>query len=233
MAKLSKSNLSKSHLSKSHLSNSSIPLFVRRTHPRQEAINAAQRINEYCKRDAANSDSDESPPSIPSPPISSSTTQSDYELSHPEEKKYMYTTNVNHYLINECNAADYEDQRIQNVEKLFDYLNKNHSILIYEPKFRKSVINKMKELETHINTRIDNFNNAKYNEILYAIKDSMRANVSNSVLRAELYHHFDGINSVLAKYESWSKSKSLLAQINSMHNTLNTIKMYPFYVVSN
>jgi hypothetical protein len=224
------SNCSKTSNCSKHTNGSKpIPLSVRHS-TRPAALNAAQRISDYCKRDMANSDSDESysPPISPIPP-----TQSDYELSHPEEKKYMYTVNIIRYLINECNNAEFEDQRIQTIEKILDHLNKNPSILIYEPKFRTSVINKMKEIETHINNRMCDFNNAKYNEILSAIRVSIRANVRNSVMRSALYTHFNGIKSILTEYESWSKGESLLAHINTFYGILDTIKKYPFYVTSN
>lgn len=207
---------------------------------RPEALMAAERIRAYCKVDMTNSDSDESttspspssPPSPPSPSSPPSHPSSDHNLFHPEEKNYKYTTNVIRYLIDECNKADFEDQRRQIVEKMFDHLNKNPSILIYEPKFRNSVINKMKEFETHINTRIASYNKSKYTKMLTLIRITMHENVRNSVMRLELYKHFEAINTILAEYEPWSKSTPLMKQIGELYNTLETIKKYPFYVAN-
>jgi len=188
---------------------------------RPEALKAKSRITEYCKTEMTNSDSDES-----SPP-------SEHSVFHPEVKNYKYTTHVIRYLIDECNKADFEDQRRQIVEKMFNHLNKNPSILIYEPKFRNSVINKMKEFENHDNKRMDNYNKLKYNKIISLVRTTMHENVRNSVMRLEIYNHFDAINTILAKYEIWSKSTSLMKQIGELYNTLETIKNDPFYIDSN
>ena len=190
---------------------------------RPEALKAKSRITEYCKIDMTNSDSDES---------TTSPTPSEHSLFHPEEKNYKYTTHIIRYLIDECNKAEFEDQRRQIVEKMFEHLNKNPTILIYEPKFRNSVINKMKEFENHINKRIDNYNKPKYNKIMSSIRTSIHENMRNSVMRLEISKHFDAINTILTEYESWSKSTPLMKQIGELYNTLETIKKYPFYVAN-
>ena len=129
---------------------------------RPEALKAKSRITEYCKIDMTNSDSDESTTSSPSDPSPSDPSPSD-DIQYPLEAKYKYTAHVIRYLIDECNKAQFEDQRIQIVEKIFNYLNKNPNILIYEPKFRNSVVNKMKEFENHINEQNNKYNKSKYN----------------------------------------------------------------------
>lgn len=195
---------------------------------RPEALRAKSRITEYCKIDMTNSDSDEStssPSTLPSTYLSPSD-----NIQYPLESKYRYTANVIRYLVDECNKAQFEDQRIQIVEKMFDHLIDNPAILMYEPKFRKSVINKMKEIETHINNRINLYNSAKYSKILSAIKSSMRLNVRNSVMREKLYKHFDDINSTLAEYEKWSVGESLLKQIGELYNTMESLKRSAYYV---
>jgi hypothetical protein len=192
---------------------------------RPEALRATSRITEYCKIDMSNSDSDES------------TTSSEHnvfhpEVFHPEEKHYKHTTGIIRYLIDECNNAEFEDQRRQIVEKIFNYLNKNPNILIYEPKFRNSVINKMKEFENHINEQNNKYNKSKYNKLMSLVRVTLHENVRNSVMRLEIYKHFDAINAILADYESWSKSTPLMKQINELYKTLEMIKKHPFYVAN-
>ena len=199
---------------------------------RPEALKAKSRITEYCKIDMTNSDSDESttspiPLTTPIPPTTPIAPISDQIIA-----SYKYTANVIRYLVNECSNAPFEDQRRQIVEKMFEHLNKNPTILIYEPKFRKSVINKMKEVENHINTRNTNYNTARYDKILSTIRASMHENMRNSIMRLEIYKHIDAINSIFAEYEVWSKSKSLMKQIKDLYNTLETIKKDPSYVDS-
>ena len=198
---------------------------------RPEALKAKSRITEYCKIDMTNSDSDESTTSSPPPSASplSSIPPSD-DIQYPLESKYRYTSHIIRYLVDECNKAQFEDQRIQIVEKMFDHLINNPTILIYEPKFRISVINKMKEIETHIHSRNKLYYSAKYNSILLAIRNSMRLNVRNSVMREKLYKHFDGINSILAEYEEWSAGESLLKKTGELYNILESIKNSAYYV---
>ena len=195
---------------------------------RPEALRAKSRITEYCKIDMTNSDSDEST-SSPSTLPSTSLSPSD-DIQYPLESKYRYTAHVIRYLVDECNKAQFEDQRIQIVEKMFNHLNNNPAILMYEPKFRKSVINKMNEIKTHIYNRNKLYYSAKYKSTLFAIKNSMRLNVRNSVMREKLNKHFDGINAILSEYEKWSDSESLLKQIYDLYNILESIKKSAYYV---
>jgi hypothetical protein len=189
---------------------------VRRS-KRSEALKARQRISEIYRNEMINSKLD------------SDDTNNDTNKII-QERNYTYTINVIRYLINECSNAPFEDQRIQIVEKIFEHLNKNPTILIYEPKFRKSVINKLKELESHISTRIDNYNNAKYDTIINSIKDSIYKNVRNSVMRTELHKHLNAVNTIFTEYEEWSKSTSLIKQIKELYNHLEIIKKDPSYV---
>ena len=197
---------------------------------RPEALRAMSRITEYCKIDMTNSDSDES--TTGTDPIASAPITTPLSNQLQIIASYKYTANVIRYLVNECSNAPFEDQRRQIVEKMFEHLNKNPTILIYEPKFRKSVINKMKEVENHINTRNTNYNTARYDKILSTIRASMHENMRNSIMRLEIYKHIDAINSIFAEYEVWSKSKSLMKQIKDLYNTLETIKKDPSYVDS-
>ena len=196
---------------------------------RPEALRAKSRITEYCKIDMTNSDSDESTtgtdPIAPIAPAPITTPLSDQNTA-----SYKYTANVIRYLVNECSNATSEDQRSQIVEKMFEHLNKNPTILIYEPKFRRSVINKLKEFEDHISTRIDNYNNVKYHKIIINMKISIHENMRNSAMRLEINKHLNAINGILTEYEEWSKGTSLMKQINELYHTLEKIKKDPSYV---
>ena len=194
---------------------------------RPEALRAKSRITEYCKIDMTNSDSDESTTGTdPIAPITVTTPS----LSYQTIASYKYTANVIRYLVDECNNATSEDQRSQIVEKMFEHLNKNPTILIYEPKFRRSVINKLKEFEDHISTRIDNYNNVKYHKIIINMKISIHENMRNSVMRLEINKHLNAINTIFSEYKEWSKGAPLMKQINELYHTLEKIKKDPSYV---
>jgi hypothetical protein len=193
---------------------------------RPEALKAKSRITEYCKIDMTNSDSDESTTGTDSiAPATAPTPLSDQDTAN-----YKYTSNVIRYLVNECNNATFEDQRSQIVQKMFEHLNKNPTILIYEPKFRRSVINKLKEFEDYINTRVDDYNNAKYHTIINNMKISIHQTMRNKAMLSEVNKYLNAINVVFTEYEEWYKGRSLMNQIKLLYHTLERIKKDPSYV---
>jgi hypothetical protein len=194
---------------------------------RPEALRAKSRITEYCKIDMTNSDSDESTTiDDPIAPITPAPTP----LSDQDKANYKYTSNVIRYLVNECNNATFEDQRSQIVQKMFEHLNKNPTILIYEPKFRRSVINKLKEFEDYINTRVDDYNNAKYRTIINNMKISINHTMRNKAMVSEVNKYLNAINVVFTEYEEWYKGRPLMNQIKLLYHTLERIKKDPSYV---
>ena len=193
---------------------------------RPEALKAKSRITEYCKIDMTNSDSDESTTGTDSiAPATAPTPLSDQDTAN-----YKYTSNVIRYLVNECNNATFEDQRSQIVQKMFEHLNKNPTILIYEQKFRRSVINKLKEFEDYINTRVDDYNNAKYHTIINNMKISIHQTMRNKAMLSEVNKYLNAINVVFTEYEEWYKGRSLMNQIKLLYHTLERIKKDPSYV---
>jgi hypothetical protein len=194
---------------------------------RPEALRAKSRITEYCKIDMTNSDSDESTTTDDTiAPITSAPTP----LSDQDTANYKYTSNIIRYLVNECNNATFEDQRSQIVQKLFEHLNKNPTILIYEPKFRRSVINKLKEFEDYINTRVDDYNNAKHHTIINNMKISINHTMRNKAMLSEVNKYLNAINVVFTEYEEWHKGRPLMNQIKLLYHTLERIKKEPSYV---
>lgn len=192
---------------------------------RRAAQLAAIRINEYVKSDNSNSDSDSysSTTIAPSPYNESS-------IDRARKNGYDDTLYICSYLLDQLNNAEYEDQRTEIAEKMFQILNKNPNILIYEPRFRNSVLNKINDLTNHINNRVKEYNNTKYNEALLMMKLSMRKNVRNSQMRHKIYKHLSEINSILADYNSWMIGTSIKNQMNQLKNTIDELKNHPSYV---
>ena len=67
-----------------------------------------------------------------------------------------------HNMLDECEKTDYADERCEIAEKIFTTILKKPEILLYEPKFRKVVIDKMEEIEETIKQRVKDVNNADY-----------------------------------------------------------------------
>jgi hypothetical protein len=191
---------------------------------RRAAQLAAIRINEIAN--ATNSDSDESISPIPTP-----VALNDSGIIRARNNGYDDTVFVVRYLLGESDAAKCSEDRLQIAEKMFDILNKNPCILIYEPKFRSTVIKKMSEFNDTIAQRTDGFNKSEYKKAINIMKLSMKAHITNSKIRTKIYDHLDGINTELSDYNNWLKSSTLKTNFHMLNETLQSIKTHPNYVV--
>ena len=190
---------------------------------RRAAQLAAIRINEIANAD--NSDSDESAP------IPTSVALNDSGIIRARNNGYDDTVFVVRYLLGQSDAAKCSEDRLQIAENMFDVLNKNPSILIYEPKFRTAVIKKMSEFNDTITKRLDGFNKAEYKKAINIMKLSMKVHITNSKMRAKIYDHLDSINNELSVYNNWLKSSTLKTNFYTLNKTLESIKTHPNYVV--
>ena len=185
---------------------------------------AAIRISECAKNDIYHSDSDSSVSSV------HSVTSIDKGLERARSGGYDSTIYIVKYLLEECNNSTNPEDRIEITSKIFDILNKNPKILIYEPKFRNAVINKLNEAEELIKRRKDTFNKTEYAKAIDMMKLSMRVNISNSKMRNNIYSHLCAINTILSDYVVWMNSDTLKNNINSLSNTLKLTEMHPDYI---
>ena len=188
---------------------------------RSAARLAAIRISEYARaaNDITSSDSDDS--KSPNP---------DKGLERARSEGYDSTIYIVKYLLEECNNSTNPEDRIEITSKIFDILNKNPKILIYEPKFRNAVINKLNEAEELIKRRKDTFNKTEYAKAIDMMKLSMRVNISNSKMRNNIYSHLCAINTILSDYAVWMNSDTIKNNINSLSNTLKLTEMHPDYI---
>jgi hypothetical protein len=193
---------------------------------RRAAQLAAIRISEYAH--AANeitpSDSDESESSDHSVP------SIDKGLERARSGGYDSTIYIVKYLLEECENSKNPEDRIEIASKMFDILNKNPKILIYEPKFRNAVIDKLNEAHELIKRRKDTFNKTEYAKAIDMMKLSMRVNISNSKMRNNIYAHLGAINTILSDYAIWMNSDTLKNNINSLSNTLKLTETHPDYI---
>jgi hypothetical protein len=189
---------------------------------RRAAAAAAIRINQIAQNDASNSDSEQSSTSVNQP--------IDEGMIRAAKNGYDSTIHVVRFLISEMNNAKFEDQRCEIAEKMFDILNKNPNILIYEPKFRTAVINKISEVEQHISKRSDKFQIEKQQEFIRMMAMSTRINVRNSSMRQKIYKYLGKIDKVFKEYKDWSYGIGLKVQIDNLNKTLELIKNNPYYV---
>lgn len=187
---------------------------------RRAAQLAAVRINQCVTADNANSDSDESLQNI------------DTGIMRARRHGYDNTVHIVQYLLNELNTAQFEDERAEIATKMFQVINKSPNLLIYEPKFRSVIINKMQELDKHIDARMHKFQKSKYNEAMDLLKLSVSVNIRNSKTRQTIAKKIEEINTALKEYETWAPGAEMKNQFSILRDTLRTIKQHPDYVES-
>lgn len=146
-------------------------------------------------------------------------------------RKYGYedTLHIMQYLLKECAKAPNGEERTQIIEKIFVVLNNNPLILVFEPEFRVSVINKMKELEQYIKNQNQTLSKARFNEAIVMMKKSIYLNISNSVLRIKAINYLNKVVNTLDEYAVWNSRESLSNQLKMLHIKMNEIKTHPCY----
>ena len=189
---------------------------------RRAAQLAAVRINQIAQNDVTSTDSDKNLVSV--------NHSIDEGMLRAAKYGYDSTIHIIRFLISEMDNSKFEDQRCKIAEKIFDTLDKNPNILIYEPNFRNAVINKLKEVQDLINKRSTTYDIEKQQRIIRLMSISVRANIRNSEMRQKIYKHLIKINSILNDYKDWTYGKTLTIKINNLNNTLQTIKNNPNYI---
>lgn len=193
---------------------------------RHAAALATIRISDYMKAENANSDSDDS--SVASSNIRFVNTVDG--LTRARNHGYDDTLFVMKYLIDESDSTKKSEDKVRFAEKMFGILIKNPNILIYEPKFRASVVNKMKEFDELIKTRVDNFHKAEYDKAIKMMKLSMMSHVKNTDMLYKIYNHLNAVSNILNEYKGWAKNSTLKLSFDTLTAILESIKKHPNYV---
>jgi hypothetical protein len=134
------------------------------------------------------------------------------------------------YILCQIEAAGAEEARIDLTTALFQFINKNHIILVYESELRSIIIEKMNTIETNIKKRFMGFGAANYKEALDMMRTSIWTNVHHSAMRAVIEKNLAEIRTTLAKYEKQMPCNELINEFNTTRALLNTIKYHPDYV---
>ena len=140
------------------------------------------------------------------------------------------TIGVLHYLINECDEAKFEDDRVIIVNKLFKYIIEHPDIIIMEPKFRAVAVAKMREVQNYIYERKTLYKQAEYFKAIDMFKNSVSKNIKNSKMRSKIYNHLNDIRSVMGEYANWSEAVELKNTFARFDELLVSIKSGPNYV---
>ncbi len=179
---------------------------------RRAAQLAAIRINEICKFDNSNSDSDDT-----------TIASNDIGIDRARDLGYDNAVYVIRYLLNEFDVAQFEDERTELATKMFKFLNENPAILIHEPNFRDSVIQKIDDISHLIATKDSLYKKAEYHKAINMMKASMLLHIRNSKMRTDIYKHLNEISSILDKYTVWSQRTQLLNEMNILSQNIKSL----------
>jgi hypothetical protein len=149
---------------------------------------------------------------------------------HARKFGYEQSFHIIQYLINECENTKLVDERTKIIEKLFNYLIQNPTILIYQPVLRSAVIYKMSQLETYIQKRYHRFNQGKYDEAIKMMNVASDIFICDKEVRLEISNQLGEINNTLNRYKNWAKAESLLDSFSKLKIILRRIKNEPGYV---
>lgn len=163
-------------------------------------------------------------------PGNATTNQYKDTLLKARDNGYDDTIFIAQYLLNQCNNSKYEDDKNKIAEQLFELINKNPNILIFEPKFRNILQEKANEFEHHLTSRTNTYKKVQYHEVLKTLMLSMRKNIRNSIMRDKIYKNITDIGKILTDYEEWVIGTPLKTQITIFTNTLQNIKTHPQYI---
>ena len=134
------------------------------------------------------------------------------------------------YLLWQLEEAKTDEERIEGTIKLFQFINKNHTFLVYESELRSIIVAKMASIEANIKKSANRFAAANYDEALDMLRTSIWANVRHYKMRSIIDKHLGEIRSTLGEYEKWGRSESLINEFNTTKGLLDTIKYHPDYV---
>lgn len=169
---------------------------------------AAIQFNEFCKIDNE---------------IPNFNTPIDIGIISARHQGYDKDLYVIRYLLDQIQDSKFEDERTEIAIKMFKFINKNPTVLIYEPKFCNAVALKINEFSNQISKKTTMFNRADYDKAIKMMKVSMRVNVHNSDTRSTIYKHLDAINTILNDYNSLSYNAQLKTEMNKVSRIIQKI----------
>jgi hypothetical protein len=144
--------------------------------------------------------------------------------ARPYQPQYQNTLNILNKLLNNYQAARFEEDKIKITEQIFRHLIDNRNILIYEPRFRNLTLNKIDEIEYCLNQREKNYNQANYSKTIAILNVSIRDNIRHAQFRSKLYNHMRNMVNEFKNYEEFVKSSSLRNTISLLKNVIVDIQ---------
>ena len=133
-------------------------------------------------------------------------------------------------MLDDCEKTNYVDERCEISEKIFTTILKNPEILLYEPYFRKVIINKMAEIEETIKQRVKDVKNADYSMAMHLVRDSLMIHIRNTRMRDQMLREVDQLEISIIMYSAWANGSNIKEIFRKIRTILHNIKSHPLYV---
>jgi hypothetical protein len=143
---------------------------------------------------------------------------------------YYGTISIIRNLLDKTKLDFNDENKTLATEKIFEHILANPNVLIYEPKFRNSIINRINDIEKVIAVRKIALKNAKYDEAFNMIKKSINTHISHSEIRDKIDNNLNKITKLINNYNTWVDRQSLIVTMNSLKTLLEELKNDPNYV---
>lgn len=160
--------------------------------------------------------------------IVSNTTNSD--LGDNRFTEYMGTKHYIRMMLQRSQASSNPEDNTAITIKIFEHLVAHPTILIYEPRFRETVVGKIKEFENTIFTQTHSLELQELEDTFWKLKSTAYSLIHHSQLRNKISSHLTDILQMYQEYRAYLHRPALVDIIAILKQILLDIQKHPKYV---
>jgi hypothetical protein len=144
--------------------------------------------------------------------------------------EYMGTKHYIRMMLRRTQASSNPEDNTAITIKIFEHLVAHPTILIYEPRFRETVVGKIKEFENTIFTQTHSPDLQELEDTFWKLKSTAYSLIKHSQLRNKINSHLTDIIQVYQEYRSYLNRHELVGIIDILKQILLDIQKHPKYV---
>jgi hypothetical protein len=145
--------------------------------------------------------------------------------------EYMGTKHYIRMMLQRSQASFNPEENTTITVKIFEHLVAHPTILIYEPRFRETVLGKIKEFENTISTQTHSPELQELEETFWKLKSTAYSLIQHSQIRNKINSHLTDILQMYQEYRSYLHRPELVSIITILKQILLDIQKHPKYVV--
>jgi hypothetical protein len=144
--------------------------------------------------------------------------------------EYMGTKHYIRMMLRRTQASSNPEDNTAITIKIFEHLVAHPTILIYEPRFRETVIGKIKEFENTIFTQTHSPELQELEDTFWKLKSTAYSLIHHSQLRNKINTHLTDILQMYQEYRAYLHRPTLVDIIAILKQILLDIQKHPKYV---